>query len=174
MTNVLDESYGDELKELIVKEDGSDFLKVNDQRWESELYKLERQSNNGCLLIAGVALLLVFIFKKASFIIYILAFLAGGIYKIVNAWRFKKLKPHGQYDYVLYPDKITRFSKSNYQTIEKEDIKKISIEKYGIKIEQEISSKKDSLDHKNKNLLIIPNKIECYDQILEYMKTFKD
>ncbi len=169
MSDILDQDYIYEYGELNIDANGSGLLSVDQLAWREELYKLERLRNGGCLI--GVIILIFLMILPIPGGGYLLGFGVLVAYQIWNSGTiiYSNLLNHGQYRYEVQEGKIVRYSKGKYLKFEFEEIKKAKIKKYGIVLFKHVDINSYLLKDTRKDLLVIPNKTQGYDQIVKYL-----
>ena len=169
MENTLDEDYINELGKLKIGPDGSGFLSVNQEKWQEELYRLERTVNLGCVALFVITFILMFFPIPGRLQILITATVGGIFYKRLQAVRYKNLINHGLYQYEIYDDRIVRYSSTWFRKFHQTEISLIKQKKFGILIVRKKQVWNFYLNHANPEIIVIPNKIQGYKHLLEHL-----
>ena len=169
MREILDHDYINEFAELSFGDNGSGFLEVNQPAWQDELYRLERRRNAGCILVLVGLVLSMFLPIPGRGYILLIGFIIAFQKRNTDARKFSNLLAHGKYNYEVYNDKIVRYTDVGYLRFEFDDIKKARIRKFGVVLFKHVDINSYLLHHEKKGLLVIPNKIEGYNQIVEHL-----
>lgn len=169
----LDDQYS-ELRDLVIDQSNSELLHVNEEQWQEQLYKYERKANIGC-----VALFLLFFtipfFIKVKYGWTVLLFIVfASIYKIVNAKKANNLRMHGFYKYEFSPDKVVRYTKSNYDIFRFDELKEIRVKPYGMILRKE----KTIFDYfglsvyryTRKSQMVIPSQLYAFQQVKSFIR----
>ena len=169
MDRILDKDYINELKILKIGPEGSGFLSVDQEAWIAELFRLERRGNMGCYAIFLILFLMIIIPVPGRLYIILIGSYLGIQYKVFNSRRYKNLRKHSSYQYEIFEDKIVRYSDRNYLIFEKTEIKEIRKKAFGIVLYKSKDINSYFLNSSNTNLIIIPNKLQCFKQIEKQM-----
>lgn len=172
MTEILDENYFDQFGQLKITDAGTGFLYVDLDKWQAELYRIERSENAGCVLIAIICICILFFppFTVEFFPFACLIALGGFLYKRISGWRFVNLQQHGYYHYEIYTDRAVRYTDRKYEKFVFAEAQSIKFKDYGILIIKEKNGRNFWLNFLNPRFILIPNQVQGYEQIAKHIR----
>ena len=173
MEKPLDDNFVNELGVLHFNEKGTGFLTVDQNNWQEELYHLERLANFNCITIMVLAIILFFLPTEWGIIFLAAGVAIGYMYKKTVSKKFRNLIQHGFYQYEIYDDRVVRYSNVWFRKFYFSEIIEIKKKDFGMLIVKNYRSDNYYLDHENPEIIVIPNKIQGYNQIEKYLLNIK-
>lgn len=157
------------------------FLKIDDKEWLRRLYRAERWENAlGCggfvFMIFG-ALFLAMLFYVWIFSVGLALSMVFIFAKTRQIKKYNRLKAYKEITFVIFDDRIVRYTLSNYQIFYFSELNHIRFTPYGIHLWKPTSWREwlrpSVYDVQSTKLLVIPNATESYPDIEHFIEGLK-
>ncbi len=160
---------------------GIHFLKVDEKEWERQLIRAERWENalgcGGYIFMIFGALFLAMLFYVWIFFVGLALSLVFIMWRTRQIKKYNRLKAYANITFVIFADRVVRYTMSNYQVFYFSELKDIQFTPYGIHLWKPVSWREwlrpGIYDAHSAKLLVLPNATENYADIEPYIERLK-
>lgn len=157
------------------------FLKVDEKAWKKSLFRAERWENalgcGGYVFVIFSSLFLAMLFNGGIIFIGLGLSIVFMVWKARQIKKYNKLRAYAKITFVIFDDRVVRYTLSNYQVFYFSEVKNIRFTPYGIHLWKSISWREwlrpVVYDADSPKLLVLPNATESYADIEPYIERLK-